>query len=70
MHRSLPPAHIRILLVAVHLLAAGVLLSRPGALTVLASIGVVGYALVLLRPVLTARTTAGNGVVKVGVYPV
>jgi flagellar biosynthesis protein FliP len=51
----------------VHLLAAGVLLTRPSLLTVLASIGVVVYALVLLRPVLAARTTPGNGVVKVGV---
>ena len=67
MHRPVPPAHVRVLLVAVHLLAAGVLLTRPSLLTVLASIGVVVYALVLLRPVLAARTTPGNGAVKVGV---
>lgn len=67
MHRSVPPVHIRVLLVGIHLLAAGVLLSRPGVLSVLASVGVVAYALVLVRPVLAARTTAGNGAVKVGV---
>jgi hypothetical protein len=67
MHRTVPSGHIRVLLVVVHLLAAGVLLSRPGVATVLASIGVVAYALLLVRPVLTARTPAGNGAVKVGV---